>query len=547
MERILAIDAGAWGASAAVAVDGDLRFYPGAASGKRLAPMISVDRKGGVYVGDSARRKAVLEPTTTVVSPMRLLGRFPGDLSVRRAVEHSQVKVVPGPAGHATVNLAGHVYSLPEVISQQLSHLKSLAERDLGEELSKTVLVVPCCYGDAQRQSLLLAARLAGLEVVRVLSAPMAAALNHQNDSGERNCWLVVDAGGSQIGAAVIDIRDRVAECVGLASDCSVGLLDVDTALVTTLAQDFEQSTGHVLTSNPTARARLLFAAENAKRSLVEHEQVRIRLREFVAAGNESVTFDGSLDRTTLQQLGRPYAEAVLAASDEAMQAAGVESADLAGLLLVGGGAQLPQVVEDLGALVGHGKEIQVLGPESLAAGAARYGAALVGNPSMAVDDIRMLSVDAAGTDLVVATAGGYNEVVVPVGARLPISAHRVFTTNKDNQTQVRILISQAPRGTAPVHARLGEFVLDGLKPGERGRVRIDVAFELDVDGLLHVSARDLETGHRTASDVRISQAVAEQALAAVCEARSLSEDTLKQPVGGAPRGPLAPIGGGKA
>ncbi|MFH1809012.1 MAG: Hsp70 family protein [Pseudomonadota bacterium] len=528
MEKVLGLDVGAWGATAAVIVDGEPRLYPSRSAGARLPGMVSLDHKGAVFVAETARRRAVLDPPSTVITPMRLLGRFPGDIAVRRTLAHTPCPVVPGPAGHATLHLAGTAYAVPEIVAQLIQHLRTLAEQDLGEPVTKTVLTVPACFGDAHRQSMVLAARLAGLETMRILSSPLAATVAQTADGGQDMRWLVVDAGGSQIGAAVVDRRGKLIECLSLACDASIGALDVDTALCESLIEEFKHTVGYELSANLTARTRLIFATEHAKRSLADHEQVRIRLREFVAMAGESIDFDSYLDRGNMDRLAQPFFEAVLAAADEALARADLQPAAIQGLLLVGGGCRLSNVRQDLSAFAGRDTPVEMAAPEAPAVGAAMYGEALVSNPAMAVEDIRLLGLDVASADVVIATSGGYSEVIIPAGAHLPLVAHRVFTTSQDNQTQVRILISQTPRGVHASHGRLGEFVLDGLRPGQRGAVRINVGFELDRDGILHVSARDLVTGHRTASDVRISLSVAEQALAAVREARDLSEDTLR-------------------
>lgn len=542
MEKVLGIDAGTWNSSVAAVVDGELRLFTGLPGAKRVASAISVDSRGAVYAGDTARRRAVLEPYNTVVTPCRLLGRFPSDEPVQRVAAHSPVRLVSGPAGQATVNLCDTVYAIPEIVGQLLSHLRTLAEQGLGEPVSKAVLAVPTCFGDAQRQALLLAARLAGLEVLRLVSSPMAAAIAATAPDSPPRRLLVVDAGGGQTGAAVIDCRGRLFEVIGQAGESGAGVLDVDAALCAALSEEFERSTsGGELARNLTARTRLLFAAENAKRSLDQHEQVRIRLRELVRGGEWQVDFDSFLDRVTVDHLAQSYTESVLAVADEALQASAAAPGSIDGFLLFGGGAYFKSVPRDLRVLAGS-EALPIDDPAScVAAGAARLAAALTGNPSMAVEEIGLLAIESMSADLSIAASGGYREVLIPAGVRLPIAAHRVFTTSQDGQTQVRILFFQGTRGTASDDCKLGEFVLDGLKPAARGDVRIDVGFEIDCDGLLHVSARDLETGHRTASDVRISQTVVEQALAAVREARGLSEDTLRNPIGGQRSGRTAP------
>ncbi|MBN2358926.1 MAG: Hsp70 family protein [Deltaproteobacteria bacterium] len=534
MEKVLGIDAGTWSSSVAAIVDGRPRFLSGVPGSNRIPSAVSVDVRGAVYVGETARRRAVLEPYNTVLTPCRLLGRFPADAPVQRALAQAPVRIVAGPAGQVTVNLCDTVYAVPEIAGQLLGHLRDLAERGLGEAATKAVLAIPTCYGDAQRQALLLAARLGGIDVLRLVSSPVAAAISAIPVDGPAQRLLVVDAGGGQTGAAVIDWRGRVVEVMGQAGEAGVGALDVDAAVCGALAEEFELNMGGgELQRNLSARARLLFATESAKRSLAQHEQVRIRLREFIKTAEWHVDFDSFLDRATVDRMAQAYAESVLTVADAALQSAGAEPDSIDALVLVGGGAQIKSVQRDLRALVGR-DPIAIDDSEAcVVAGAAKLAMSLTGNPSMSVEDVKQVVIEAMSADLSIAAAGGYRETLIPAGVRLPIAAHRVFTTSQDGQTQVRIMFFQGAQGAANEDCMLGEFVLDGLKAARRGEVRIDVGFEIDCDGLLHVSARDLETGHRTASDVRISQAVTEQALAAVREARGLNEDTLRNPIGG--------------
>lgn len=537
MEPILGFDVGAWGVVAALAEPTGLQIYPKAGS---LPGMVSVDALGAVFVGDKARRKAVLDAENTILSPMRLLGRLPTDDAVRRSQQHAPAKLQAGPAGLLTVEMSGQRYAVPELVAQLIAELKRQAERDLDEKIRKAVFTVPLSFGDVQRQALRLAARIAGLQVLRIISSPMALALSQNAESAISGRWLVVDAGGSQVGAAVIDIHERIIENMGFSAHSSFGALDVDAEILSRLSRMFADTVGLDINRDPAARCRLLMAASNAKKALQQHPRVRIRLRELMQMAGEKVDFDDYLDRTTVETAAQGYSETVLATADEAVSNSGLGMQDLRGAIIGGGGAHLGNITEDLAALLGREKNLHFCDDSDAARGAARYATALVSNPSMSVDDVKIIAIDQLSASLIASTHSGYQEVVLPAGLRLPISSSRVFTTSQPGQNQLRILISQATSGDPKHPDRLGEFVLDGLQQEDPKSPHIEISFDIDSDGLLHVSARDLESGHRTASDVRISESVAEQALATVYQSRGLAEETIRVPISDA-RMPGAP------
>lgn len=528
MEPILGLDLGAWGLAAAVMQPSGLHVFPKKA---RLSGIVSVDRWGAAFVGDKARRKAVLEPDNTILCPTRLLGRLANDEAVKHSQVHQASAIGAGPAGLLTVELGQNQYAIPELVAQLIAELKRQAELELDEKISKVVCAVPVSFGDVQRQALRLAARIAGLKVLRIISSPMAMAISHNQEKESLGPWLVLDAGGSQIGAQIIDIHPQIFESIGFSSHSNLGALDVDSEILALLSQRFTDTVGPKLEQDRAGRTRLLLAISQAKQSLKQHPQVRIRLRELTKLAGEKVDFDDFLDRGSVNSASQAYAETVLASADEAMENAQILASDLQGCILGGGGSQLAQIPEDLGALIGRDKKLDFADWSDAARGAAIYAAALVSNPSMAAEDVKLIGIDQLSASIIASTRSGYHEVVLPAGCKLPISTSRVFTTSKSSQNQLRVLISQATSGKLMHAERLGEFVLDGLQQSEQQDPHIEMTFDVDSDGLLHIGASDIDSGNSTASDVRISESVAEQALSAVYQKRGLSEETIRIPI----------------
>lgn len=470
-------------------------------SGRRTQPSVVAFGHGGkIVVGHRARRNLIYAPQSTVASAKRLIGRrFLSD-AVRRIEKNTAYEIVEGPNGDARVRASGRVLALPEISAQVLRHMKEIAEQALGEEVSAAVVTVPAYFNDHQRQATKDAATIAGLECLRILNEPTAAALAYGFNRGKRQHVAIYDLGGGTFDVSILRIDDDLFEVVATAGDTFLGGDDFDYALGAHLVQVFEEQSGVDVSDNRVVRMKLRQAAESAKVALTTANEVRIQ------ADNLLRLPDGTTHGLTLNITRVDYAGIVdhlvrktFLTCDDALSQARLAPSQIDHVLMVGGMSRAPIVRESVERYFGKPPYTDLNPDEVVAMGAAIQAYNLTNED---LDATGSVLVDVTPQSLGVKTAGGFCEMLIPRNSPIPSDSSKIFHTAHDFQTEVRVGVYQGEGRMAADNELLGQFVLEDLRPAARGEVKVRISFEIDTDGIVHVMAEDLDTG--VSKDLRI-------------------------------------------
>jgi molecular chaperone DnaK len=460
------------------------------AEGSRLTPSVVAFKKDGErLVGQLARRQAVVNPENTVFSVKRFIGRRFSEVEQERA--RVPYRVVQGPNEQVRISLpnAGKDLTPEEISSMVLAKLKADAEKYLGETVSQAVITVPAYFNDAQRQATKDAGRIAGLEVLRIINEPTAAALAYGLDKKTNETILVWDLGGGTFDVSILEVGDGVFEVKSTAGDTHLGGDDYDMALVQYIADAFQKEHGIDLRRDRQALQRLIEAAEKAKIELSSVTETQISLPFITADQSGPKHLDMSLTRAKFEELTRHLTERCIGPFRQALADAGLTEKDIDEVVLVGGSTRMPAVQELVRRLTGKEPHRGVNPDEVVAIGAAIQAGVLAGE----VKDVVLL--DVTPLSLGIETLGGVTEVLVERNTTIPTRKSKIFTTAADNQTQVEIHVVQGERPMARDNRTLARFHLDGIPPAPRGIPQIEVTFDIDANGIVHVSAKDLGTG----------------------------------------------------
>lgn len=503
MERVIGIDLGTTHARVATIESGVPMVIPSQAplpgqAGQGLMPaMVAVTEQGKRLVGQMAKRQAILNAEHTAHSLKRLIGRKWSSQAVKQALEMVPFRVVSGPADEARVQLRGESFSVPELYAALLGELKRTAELYLHEPVAKAVLTVPATFSDTQRQAVKEAGRLAGLEVLRVVAEPTAAgiAFGIDVDRGDTKAQRVAvyDLGGGSFDFALLDLRAGVFEVRATAADPFLGGDDFDKRVLDWLIFGFAKDHKIDLRQDRTALQRLRDAVERAKCELSTQDEVTIEVPFIISTGtSEPLHLRRSLTRGKLEELTEDLVERTAQICRSALAEAGVDSHEIDAVILVGGMTRMPRVQVAVQELFGRAPLTGPSPEDAVAIGAALQGAALTREaPSLPQEH----GVQQALGLLVSGGAGsGLCFKLVEAGAELPCERRHVFTTARDSQTGLKILVFEGNAERAADNDLLGEFVLDGLRPAARGEIEVEVCFRVSEDGMLSVTATDLET-----------------------------------------------------
>ncbi len=504
---VIGIDLGTTNSCVSVMIDGQVHVIPDE-SGERLqASMVAFLEDGSVVVGNSARAEAVVDPTSTISSTKRLIGRAFDSHECMLARQQFAYEVIEGKQRAPVIGVRGQRYSVPEISGMVLRRLKDIAEAYLGCTINLAVITVPANFNDVQRQMTKLAGELAGLEVLRVLNEPTAAALAYGYGKDIEARLAIYDFGGGTFDLTLLEVRGDVFEVIGTAGDTYLGGDDFDYRLARYMLLAFEKTHGFSIEQDPLARSRLKLVAERTKMELSERDRVIVNVQELAYDDTgKSYDLKFQIERENLARFCGDIVTRSFEVCDLALADAGLSHSDLDGVVLVGGMTQIPLVQEMVGAHFGQAPMTDLHPDEVVSVGAAIQGASLMVDAfSNPMTGVHPLLLDVTPMSLGVKTVAGLFDVIIERNAPIPCDQTRTFTTAADHQSIVRLEIFQGEHREADRNVKLGELELYGLRPGLRGEVSVEVTFELDTDGILVVTAQDPETGKAQATRLTLN------------------------------------------
>jgi molecular chaperone DnaK len=510
--KIIGIDLGTTNSVVAV-MEGESPLVITNPEGGRTTPSVVAFAKGSGerLVGQVAKRQAVTNPENTVFSIKRFMGRKYGEVTEeQRMVPY---KVVEAPNGDARVSIEGKLYSPPEVSAMILQKMRDAAEQHLGEKVHKAVITVPAYFNDNQRQATKDAGLIAGLEVLRILNEPTAAALAYGFGKGLSQRVAVWDLGGGTFDISVLEIGDDVFEVLSTSGDTFLGGEDFDDRLIDLLADEFMEKTGINLRHDPYALEKLKVAAEGAKKGLSIESEVEIRIPDVIQSEDGILhSIERSLTSEEYAVLVNDLIQRTFKVCDEALQQAGVVARDLDGVILVGGPTRLPIIRNTVRDYFQQEPRANVDPDEVVAMGAAIHASSLVSPEQEAY------LLDVTPLSLKIGIAGGLTETVIDRNTPVPIEQTRTFTTLKDMQESVEIRVYQGESQEAGENELLGQFSFSDFAKGARGDVEIDVTFEINTDGIVNVTATDRATGQAASTRITLSSGLSEGEIAEIIE-----------------------------
>jgi molecular chaperone DnaK len=487
MAKTVGIDLGTTNSVVAVMEGGEPVVIPNAEGGRTTPSVVAFTRTGERLVGTLARRQAAVNPDQTVYSIKRFMGRRLDEVGDERA--QVPYKVIAGKDGRVEVEVAGQTYTPEQISAMILQKLKADAEAYLGEKVTDAVITVPAYFNDAQRQATKNAGEIAGLNVVRIINEPTAASLAYGLDKKENEKILVFDLGGGTFDVSVLEVGEGVFEVKATNGDTHLGGDDYDRRVVDWLADEFKRDQGIDLRSDRQALQRLTEAAEKAKIELSQRQETEVNLPFITADASGPKHLAMSLTRAKFEQLTADLTDRTRKPFHDALRDAGMQPGELDEVILVGGSTRMPVIQALVKELTGKEPHRGVNPDEVVAIGAAIQAGVLRGE----VKDVLLL--DVTPLSLGIMTEGEVNTKLIERNTTIPTSKTQVFSTAADNQTSVEIVVLQGERPMARDNRILGTFQLDGIPPAPRGMPQIEVTFDIDANGILHVTARDRGTG----------------------------------------------------
>ncbi|NLO26824.1 MAG: molecular chaperone DnaK [Actinobacteria bacterium] len=502
MGKIIGIDLGTTNSAMAVLEGGEPTIIPNAEGGRTTPSVVAFAKTGEQLVGTVAKRQAVTNPENTIFSIKRFMGRKYSNVSEEMKIVPYQV--VEGPNSDVRVQAKDAQYSPPEISAKILQKLKRDAEAFLGTEVTEAVITVPAYFDDAQRQATKDAGVIAGLEVKRIVNEPTAASLAYGLEKEHEQTVLVFDLGGGTFDVSILELGDGVFEVKSTNGDTHLGGDNFDKAVVDWIVTEFRREKGVDLTQDRQALQRLYEAAEKAKVELSSVLETTINQPFITMDQSGPLHLEMTLSRAKLEELTRELLDRVVGPTKQAMDDAGLKNGDIDQVILVGGMTRMPAVVEKVRSLTGKEPHKGINPDEVVALGAAIQGGVLAGE----VKDIILL--DVTPLSLGIETKGGVFTRLIDRNTTIPTRKSEIFSTAEDGQTSVEIHVLQGERDLAAYNKTLGKFQLMGIPPAPRGIPQIEVGFDIDANGIVHVSAKDLATGNEQKIEIKSSSGLSD-------------------------------------
>jgi molecular chaperone DnaK len=524
MGKVIGIDLGTTYSCVSVAERAGPRVIPTRTGQHTLPSVVAATDSGKRLVGHLAKRQAITNARNTIYGAKRLIGRRWDAPEVQRALKFASYEAVQGPHDDVRLVMGGRQFALPEISAMVLQELKLTAEEHLKEPVGQAVITVPAYFNDNQRQATKDAGRIAGLDVLRIINEPTAAALAYGYGKGLEQKVAIFDLGGGTFDISILEIGQGVFEVLATGGDTFLGGEDFDERIIDWLAGDFNDKHKIELKVDKMALQRLRDAAEKAKIELSSLQEVDINLPFIYSKGKgKALHLQRQLTRDKLNELTADLVERTIKISAAVLKDCNLKTSDVAAVILVGGMTRVPKVQQAAQQFFGIPPSKGVHPDEVVACGAAIQAYLL----SSGNTDTLLL--DVTPHNLGIMVAGGIFDVIINRDTTIPTSAKKVFTTVRDDQTQVRIMVLQGDAAQADENELLGEFVLDGLRSARRGEVKIEVLFDISADGIVSVSAQDTETGRAQAITVTASSGLTEDEIK---EMANRSEDQGVAPAG---------------